>query len=195
MGGWEPVYQDIKYMGKKYTVYNNFNEDDTYLLMFGYHGTPKEISTTTLVADLFYVNFLCRFDTKFRFEDCSTGVVYEIDGSCEKTREQVRLFKHDEDGYYEYNWCREVGPSFDLNFFKVGHPYLVKTKNEPQTPMLLIGMDTDALYFGYYEHDKNVRFKVTAYEYDQLTEIAKQTTFVSLMYGDVWTNKKKEVEF
>jgi hypothetical protein len=56
-------------------------------------------------------------------------------------------------------------------------------------------MDTDALYFGYYEHDKNVRFKVSAYEYEQLTEIAKQTSFVSLMYGDVWKNKKKEVEF
>jgi hypothetical protein len=195
MGGWEPVYQDIKYMGKKYTVYNNFNEEDEYLLTFEYYGTPEEVLTKKGV-DLFSVNFLCRFDTKFRFEDCGTGVVYEIDGSCEKTRKRVRLFKHDdEDGCYEYNWCREVGPPFDPNFFKVGHPYLVKTKNEPPIPMLLISMDTDALYFGYYEHDKNVRFKVSAYEYEQLTEIAKQTSFVSLMYGDVWKNKKKEVEF
>jgi hypothetical protein len=194
MGGWEPVYQDIKYMGKKYTVYNNFNEEDEYLLIFGYHGTPREISIAALNVDLFYVNFLCRFDTKFRFEDCNTGVVYEIDGSCEKTREQVRLFKHDEDGYYEYNWCREVGPTFDPNFFKVGHPYLVKIQ-DTQIPMLLVSMDTDGLYFRYFDHGEETRFNVTSYSYEKMSDIGKETSFVSLMYGDVWTNKKKEVEF
>ena len=191
MGGWEPVYQDIKYMGKKYTVYNNFNEDDEYLLTFEYYGTPEEISTKRGI-DLFSVNFLRRFDTKFRFEDCDTGVVYEIDGSCEKTRKRVRLFKHDEDGYYEYNWCREVRPPFDPNFFKVGHPYLVKIQ-DTQIPMLLVSMDTDGLYFRYFDHGEETRFNVTSYSYEKMSDI--ETKFVSLMYGDVWKNKKKEVEF
>lgn len=191
MGGWEPIYQDIKYMGKKYTVYNNFNEDDEYLLTFEYYGTPDEVLTKNGV-DLFSVNFLRRFDTKFRFKDCDTGVVYEIDGSCEKTRKRVRLFKHDDDGCYEYNWCREVRPPFDPNFFKVGHPYLVKIK-DTQIPMLLVSMDTDGLYFRYFDHDEAIRYNVTSYSYEKMYDI--ETKFVSLMYGDVWTNKKKEVEF
>jgi hypothetical protein len=184
MGGWDPIYQDIKYMGKKYTVYNNFNEDDEYLLTVEYYDTPKEILTKRGI-DLFSVNFLCRFDTKFRFEDCDTGVVYEIDGSCEKTRERVRLFKHDDEGYYEYNWCREVEPTFDTEFFKVGHPYLVKTK-DTQILMLLVSMDTDGLYFRYFDHGEETRFNVTSYSYEKMSEIGKETSFVSLMYGDVW---------
>lgn len=195
MAEWNPIYQEIKYMGKKYSVYNNFNEDDEYLLTFEYYGTPEEVLTKKGV-DLFSVNFLCRFDTKFRFEDTGTGVVYEIDGSCEKTRKRVRLFKHDdEDGCYEYNWCREVGPPFDEEFFKVGHPYLVKIQDTQIIPMLLISMDTDALYFGFYDHGKETKFKVASYSYEKLSDIGREKRFVSLMHGDVWKNKKKAEEF
>ena len=188
MGQFDPIYQDIKWLGRKFTVYNNFKEDNQYILTFDYHGSPKELSTRKDV-DLFYVNFLCRFDTKFRFEDCGTvGIIYEIDGSCEKTRERVRIFKHDEDGYYEYHWCREVEMPFDTNFFKVGHPYLVTAKNDnlKEIPMILINMDTDALYFGYYDHGKDIRVKVTSYKYNELTVSTKHKSFIPLMVGDVW---------
>lgn len=189
------IYEDIKLMNTKYTVYNNFNNYDDYILTFDYHGTPEELSTRKDV-DKFHVNFISRYDTKFRFNSCDTeGIIYEIDGSCEKSRERVRVFKHDEDGYYEYNWCREVKPPFDTNFFKVGHPYLVNPKNMkrkrtlyPQKliPMLLINMDADALYFGYYDHGKDVRFNVYSYEYNDLIELKKHETFLPLMVGDVW---------
>lgn len=189
------IYEDIKLMDTKYTVYNNFNNFDDYILTFDYHGTSEELSTRKDV-DKFHVNFISRYDTKFRFRSCDTeGIIYEIDGSCDKTRERVRVFKHDEDGYYEYHWCSEVKPPFDTDFFKVGHPYLVNPKNMkrkkalyPQKliPMLLISMDADALYFGYYDHDKDCRFNVTSYEYYGLTVLAKHESFLPLMVDDVW---------
>lgn len=195
------IYEDIKWMGRKFTVYTNFNTDDVYILTFGYLGTPEELSTRKDDANLFYVNFLGMSDTKFRFKSfAAEGIIYEIDGSCDNTRSRVRIFKHNKDGYYEYHWCREVEPPFDTEFFKVGHPYLVNPKNvkreekslypQKDIPMLLIRMDADALYFGYYDYEKDYRFKVTTYEYSWLTEVTRHASFIPLMVGDVWKDER-----
>ena len=184
------IYEDIKLMNTKYTVYNNFNNYDDYILTFDYHGTPEELSTRKDV-DKIHVNFISRYDTKFRFNSCDTeGIIYEIDGSCEKTRERVRIFKQYEDGYYEYHWCREVEMPFDTNFFKVGHPYRVRmNRTEEMEYMILIDKRFDRLIFVLGEHGKSTLYEVTDVKYRNQK---KEYWYSAVLCEDTWSKDEKE---
>ena len=141
-------------------------------------------------------------DGPYKFVDVKAGIITfvnnygvkcMIDPTNESTRENVKIFSGDKmvDILIKEVWYNMRGISFNRQFFKLGHCYLVKeTKSSDYKPMMLIGMDPDEMHFISVSHPDNFKDPGIYHYYVKLKDYVKWKTlydrFKALMEGDVW---------
>ena len=141
-------------------------------------------------------------DGPYKFVDVKAGIITfvnnygincMIDPTNESTRKSVKIFSGDKmvDILIKEVWYNMRGISFNRQFFKLGHCYLVKeTKSSEYKPMMLIGMDPDEMHFIGVSHPDNFKDPGIYHYYVKLKDYVKWKTlydrFKALMEGDVW---------
>lgn len=128
-----------------------------------------------------------------------TGIKISIDPTNENTRENVVIFWDCSGVPLPETWFEIKRIPFDRNFFKLGHPYMIRTgtgrKPGDPVPALLIGMTFDQLHFIKVAHPERVKdpgIDHVYIDYRKYDHYNKDFWFSAMIPGDEWTNHKEE---
>lgn len=125
-----------------------------------------------------------------------TGIKISIDPTNENTRENVVIFRDCSGVPFPETWFEIKRIPFNRNFFKLGHPYMIRTGTNRRNardlvPAMLIGMTFDQLHFIKVAHPERVKdpgIEHVYIDYRKYDLYNKDFWFKALMEGDVWSD-------
>ena len=187
-------YRDVWTQDDLYIfVYEGWEKNDAYYILNKGMDIKNEVTES-------YMRFLpgplrfLEFDGQYITFLTEYGVKIVIDPANKITREFVEIYWKPYVGaeWEKVEWFKMYEIPYDRNFFKLGHPYLMRVGRDKEfVPVMLIEMDVEQMHFIRTAAPNRPKDPGISHEYIEATKYLKLNKphwFKALMEGDVWSD-------